>query len=480
MTWGPGGREKALEQIAADKEVWDILIIGGGITGAGIFNEASRLGQKVLLVEQKDFAWGTSSRSSKMIHGGLRYLLQGDLILTWHSAREREYLVKKYAGLIQPLSFLLPVYQGHFPGKRTLLAGLTLYDFLAGHRNHSYWEREKLLQEVPHLNSDQLLGAAHFVEATTDDAGLVLRILQEGTNDRALPVNYVAVKKLDSDKMGAVLQEMTTGREFHIQCRLIINATGVFADRFRQDVMTKPHLRPLRGSHLTFAQERLPLQHSVTIFHPDDKRPIFAYPWAGITLVGTTDLDDKGNLSLEPTITSEEVTYLLKGLHQMFPKLDLQEKDVMSTFAGLRPVVTTGKKKKPSQERRDTAIWFEDGLLTVTGGKLTTFRLTAHQALKKARSLLPHLKLRPLEHHAEPMSMGENDLQSLAKNEAVVHLEDLLLRRTRVGLTESDGGAKLFPHLRAALGWNEEKWKIEEQAYSKLWKEHYSLPGRMP
>ncbi len=477
--WNPQWRETTLNQIALDQEKWDLLIIGGGITGAGIFHEASRSGLKVLLVEQRDFAWGTSSRSSKLIHGGIRYLMQGDLSLTWHSAREREYLIRKYPGLVEPLPFLLPIYRGQFPGKWVTLAGLTFYDFLAGHWNHAFWDRDRVLREVPKLAPEGLLGAAHFFEATTDDARLVLQLLKEGSRDRAVALNYVSVAKLDSDKHGATLRDACSGREMHVQCRLIVNATGVFADQLRQNIRT-PRLRPLRGSHLIFPLERLPLKESVTILHPEDRRPVFAYPWQGAVLVGTTDLDYQENLNQEPTITSGEVDYLLKALHTMFPSLHLSRNDILSTFSGLRPIVSSGKQKRPSQERRDSAVWLEKDLLTVTGGKLTTFRITAREALTAARQQLPDLVLLPPEKEVMPIPYQPVDLRTAARSEAVIHLDDLLLRRTKLGLTEPKGAIGRLPEIesvcRQELGWDEAKWKQEVAAYLQTWQKHYSIP----
>lgn len=519
--WTKSWREEVLNRLQNSSETWDILIIGGGITGAGIFAEAARYPLKILLVDQNDFAWGTSSRSSKMIHGGLRYLAQGNVLLTWHAAREREYLLKKYPGLIKPLSFLLPIYEGRQPSKWLAMLGIAAYDFLAGHWNHSYWGVEKLLSEVPNLAKEQLKGALHFNEASTDDARLVLRLIMDAASDHAIPLNYVRVQELIKDQKGvcgALLKDASTGFEFEIKSKLVINATGVWADYLREQLAEKPCMRPLRGSHIIFPAEVFPLDHTVSVLHPEDKRPIFVSPWLGATLVGTTDLDYHDSLAEEPAITEQEEAYLLNGIAQFFPTLSIKQKDILSTFAGIRPVVGTGK-AKPSQESRDTVMWLEKGLLTVTGGKLTTFRYVAKKALAKLKNYLPQLK-NPLMHeedrspNAEEFSKpdlkriweyyghkavaamsrySEEDLKPIkhtpvlwgelrwaAQNESVMHLDDLLLRRTRIGLLLPEGGKEILEEVsricRDELNWTPNQWEEEKQRYLKNWKKHYSLP----
>lgn len=477
--WDLQGRESALRQLSDESEQWDILIVGGGITGAGIFREASRHDLKVLLIEQKDFAWGTSSRSSKLIHGGLRYLLQGDLKLTWHAAKEKIFLQKKFPGLIKPLTFLFPIYQKKNPKKWMLLAGLSFYDFLAGQKNHGFWTKEKVIHEIPRIDQEGLLGAGQFSEATTNDARLVLTLLKEATHENALPINYMALKSYDS-KNSAVIQDAITGQEFPIRCKMLVNAAGVWSDQVLKSEFQ--HLRPLRGSHLFFPGEKFPLNLALTILHPDDGRPIFAYPWEGCTLVGTTDLDFKDELMHEPAITQKEVHYLLKGIKKMCPSLNLGEEDILSTYTGLRPIIKSGRNKKPSQERRDTAIWVEKGILNVIGGKLTTFRITARQVLKEVKQFIPNFNLLPPEKFLEPVPFIEPDFRTIVRTEAVVHLDDLLLRRTHLGFTEPRGGLGLMDQIKTVcredLRWSESRWKVEEAAYHSLRRQYYRIPGK--
>jgi glycerol-3-phosphate dehydrogenase len=512
--WTEASRQQLLDRL--DNSSWDLLIIGGGITGAGIFAEASRSGLKVLLIEQKDFAWGTSSRSSKMIHGGLRYLLQGDLLLTMHAAREREFLMKKYAGLIEPLSFLFPIYQHKKPQKWLVRLGLTLYDLLAGHWNHSFWSTEQVLKEEPLIAQPYLKGAFNFAEAKTDDVRLVLRLLHEGTNEYCYPLNYIKVTKLIQENgtvVGALLKD-EEGKEFSIKSSLVINSTGPWADVLRLQISEKPHMRPLRGSHIIFSRDRFPVNHAISFPHPADDRPIFATPWEGVTLVGTTDLDYKGPINDEPAITLDEISYLLSGIDMMFPHLKLRAEEAISTFAGVRPVIDSGK-KNPSQELRDHAIWIEHGLMTVTGGKYTTFRLVARDVLKKAETILRNFKLKP-EETSPPsrifsspvetrlhgyyginsnilineINQSENsfvpgteicwaELEWAVRYESVVHLSDLLLRRTRLGLILPNGANSLLGKIevlcKKELNWSDDHWKKESQDYMDLIRKNYGI-----
>lgn len=512
--WNKSSRQEMLNQL--ENSSWDLLIIGGGITGAGIFAEASRSGLKVLLVEQQDFAWGTSSRSSKMIHGGLRYLLQGDLLLTMHAAREREFLMKKYAGLIKPLSFLLPIYQNKKPQKWLARIGLVLYDLLSGRRNHSFWSTDRVLNEEPLIAKPFLKGAFNFTEAKTDDVRLVLRLLHEGTNENCFPLNYIKVTRLiqENDKViGAILTD-ANGNEYSVKSTLVINSTGPWADNLRLQISEKPHMRPLRGSHLIFSQTRFPVRHAISFLHPADGRPIFATPWEGTTMVGTTDLDYKESLNDEPAISLEEIDYLLSGINMLFPDLKLKAEEAISTFAGVRPVIDSGK-KNPSQELRDHAIWIEHGLITVTGGKYTTFRLVARDVLKKAESILKNFKLKPEESiRADSQLLSDlqtrlqgyygkdslsvfnggdpsNDafvpgtqtlwaeLEWAARHESVEHLSDLLLRRTRIGLTLPNGASEHFEKIgelcKKELNWSADRWQKELKDYMDLIKKNYGI-----
>jgi glycerol-3-phosphate dehydrogenase len=516
--WRTGGRETLPALMAQE---WDLLVIGGGILGAGILLEAARRGLKALLVEQRDFAWGTSSRSSKLVHGGLRYLKDGRLHLTRESVRERESLLRDAPGLVEPLGFAFAHYEGQ-RGRRSFLAGLAVYDLLAGRRERHWLARDAFLERAPNVARDRLAGGIVYTDAKTDDARLVLRALQEALAHGAAALNYVAARSLlriGGRVAGAVLHDQPGGTSYELKARVTVDATGAWSGALHGK---GPRLRPLRGSHLILPAWRLPLSQAVSLMHPQDGRPVFAYPWEGTTLVGTTDLDHEQPMSMEARITRPELDYLLAALQAQFPGLGLTQADVLSTFAGVRPVIAGGH-AEASREGREHSVWSEDGLVAVAGGKLTTFRAIALDALKQVRAQLPDWRdeLRPCRVFAPPpdavdgrlpgamlrrlrgrhgaaagallAAAGEGEfalipgtetpwaeLRWAARAEAVQHLDDLLLRRTRLGLQLKEGGAALMPRIRAVcqpeLGWHDARWEQEQQDYTALWHAHYGLP----
>ena len=525
--WHKNWREEIWSDISQD---WDLIVVGGGITGAGILREATRLGLHVLLVEQRDFAWGTSSRSSKLVHGGLRYLKEGKIGLTRDSVREREQLLKEAPGLVEPLDFLLATYNGDSPGRFTYGAGLTIYDLLALRWSHRYYSSQDFRLMAGQLSAEGLEGGYRYGDAQTDDARLVLRVIREAVTGGGTAINYTKADKILRDKDGQVaglrIKDLESNRETLVYAPLIINATGAWADRLRGQLGAPRKIRPLRGSHLIFPSWRLPVAQAVSFLHPIDGRPVFLFPWEGVTLVGTTDADYDNSLDQEPVITAAEVAYLMAAVDARYPLLGIALEDVIATFAGVRPVIGSGK-DNPSEESRDHVIWEEEGLLTVTGGKLTTFRLVALEVLGKARQIDPEL---PHANKEFPMFdsldgelvRGENlddstcrrlighygveapsllraaqpdeleiipgtsilwaELRWAARAEGVVHLDDLLLRRVRLGLLVKNGGQAYLPRIRAIcqpeLGWDNVRWEQEERVYYALWQRCYSLPER--
>jgi glycerol-3-phosphate dehydrogenase len=524
--WGRDWRDEIWARL---DQPWDVIVIGGGITGAGILREAARLGLRSLLVEKRDFGWGTSSRSSKLVHGGLRYLKDRKLRLTRASVHERERLLDEGPGLIDPLGFLLATYEGDHPGRWTFSAALSVYDLLALQWSHRHYSAADFQMLAPHIVQDGLEGGFRYGDAQTDDARLVLRVIREAVADGAVALNYAAAVDLrrdDGTVRGVRLKDQVQDRSVDLYGRVIINATGAWADGLRGQVGAQPRIRPLRGSHLIFPAWRLPVAQAVSFLHPVDRRPVFIFPWDGITLVGTTDVDHDQPLDSEPSIDPEEVAYLMAAVESQFPALRLGLEDVLSTFAGVRPVIGTGK-ADPSKESRDHVVWEESGLLTVTGGKLTTFRLIALDVLKAVRHRLDgmpapdgdvsvlnqvdvdlpgadhldeamHRRLlgryaadapalvataRPGE--LEPIPATQSlwaELRWAARAEGVVHLEDLLLRRVRLGHLLPQGGAALLPRIRdicqPELGWDDARWRREEAAYLDLWQSAYGLPDR--
>jgi glycerol-3-phosphate dehydrogenase len=436
--------------------------------------------------------------------------------------------LREAAGLVEPQSFAFADYHGRKPGRWLFSLALALYDWMAGQRSRRYYPADEFLLLAPHIARTGLNGGMCYGDAKTDDARLVLRVLQEALAAGGVAVNYLAatrVLRTDGKADGVELLDALSGATHTMKAKVVISATGAWADDLRQNAAAGPKLRPLRGSHLLLLAWRLPVAQAVSLLHPRDGRPVFAFPWEGVTLVGTTDVDHGEGMKAEAAITPDEVAYLMQALEFQFPELGLGLDDIIATFAGVRPAIDSGK-ADPSKEARDHAVWLEQGLLTVTGGKLTTFRLIALDALAHCAPLLPGRQARayasrtfsqpePLPanaaltaaqaqrlqgrygtHAAELLAAaGEGELATIAgsetlwaelrwaaRAEAVMHLEDLLLRRTRLGLQLRQGGAELLPRIRATcqveLGWDDQRWLAEEAAYLDLWHQCYSLPPR--
>lgn len=523
------GRQKILESLKAESHTFDVVVIGGGITGAGVAREAAGSGLKTLLVEQKDFAWGTSSRSSKMVHGGLRYLASGHPRLTRDAVRERERMMREAPGLVDPLPFLMPHYKGMFPGPGLFQVLLAMYDRLAGTHSRGKYTPSETLQWIPGLNLQGLCATSRFTDAVTDDARLVQRLVAEAMGDGAVCLNYVAATGIERDDTGAVcglsLVPEESGDEtgIRVSTRCVINATGAWADRLQiRSVTEHPlNIRPLRGSHLVIPWQKLPVTCAVSLLHPDDRRPVFAFPWAGTSVLGTTDLEHQEDLNQEPAITRPEVAYLLQIATRLFPGAVIQQTDVLSSWAGVRPVVTDGEGKDPSRENREHAIRQDNGLISIAGGKLTTFRPMARQALAMALGDRHEALLRddqqpvftPAPKMPKPAAMptltwerlggyygpdrqalveeGATDeiagtgmlwaeLEWACRHEQIQHLDDLMLRRSRLGLVLRDGGAAVLPEVRERcqqwLGWDDSRWKQEQKRYLAIHDAAYRLP----
>ena len=515
---------------------WDVIIVGGGITGAGVLREAVRMGYRALLVEQRDFAWGTSSRSSKMIHGGLRYLGSGDYKLTRDSLTERERLVVEAPGLVDRTDFYFGMRKGVFPGRWLFTVLLWIYDRIAGVKSSGYCNAEESRQRFDGLGGDDLKGACYYTDGITDDSRLVMRILQESLDRGGSALNYVKVESLimeNDEVQGVRLLEQdgdASGAEpIELRAPVVINATGAWADKLRNHVNSEVRVRPLRGSHLVIPRARLPVDGVYSFFHPEDKRSVFVFPWEGATAIGTTDLDHSCSLDEEASITPEEVNYLLDGVNSQFPRKQISRADVISTWSGVRPVIGSEKSKDPSKERRDHAVWSDKGLVTVSGGKLTTFRLIALDALAAAKSRLPEprgaaqddrifsepgvspeqlvpgdarwgrrllgrygsaaqalLYAAPAQEHCriEGTDFCLAECRWAIQQEATVHLDDLMLRRTRLGLLLPTGGEQLFgelaPMFRDIAHWSESHWQSEVERYKTILRRFYSLPDSDP
>jgi glycerol-3-phosphate dehydrogenase len=539
----PHWRDQALARL---DETFDLIIIGGGITGCGILLDAAQRGLRTLLVEGHDIAFGTSSRSSKLIHGGLRYLKQMQFRVTRVACRERDRMMALNPDLVRPIRFLYPARTGDRTPGWTVDLGLWMYDRLTSRaEKHRHMTLEELQHVAPDLAVDNLDRTMAYTDGVADDALLTLAVAATGFAYGGLVLTRAEVVEGLTDAngriRGVVLRDLESGRTARVRAHLVINATGVWVDQLRQAFgVAGTRLRPARGSHIIFPVARLPLQAAVTLPSPDDGRPVFLIPHPEGILMGTTDIYHDGSLD-EPRVTRAEVTYLLRAAQVYYPNRQLTERDIMASFAGVRPILYSHA-DNPSAASREEDIWEERGMLSVAGGKLTTWRHTAEETVDEALKRLPEERTRSLARcytkgtpladlapadlqdrlrrihsvpadvaagmarrlrgaawwaprlaHARHGALGrlrrvvgdENELAPLLDGTdlsaaevrahlcfgAVLHLDDLLLRRARVGLWHPALARQLLPRLRRLfaqeLGWDHRRWDAEVEAFDK-------------
>lgn len=376
------------------KDDFDVLVIGGGITGVSVARDAAMRGFRTALVEKEDFASGTSSGSSRMIHGGLRYLENYEFGLVFQCCSERRTMLKIAPRLVRPLPFLYPLYRGQKPAPWKLRLGLTLYDALGLFQNvqpHRWLDPQEVSRREPLLGGRGLLGAARFYDAQVDDARLTMYLAKAAHFEGATVANYAEVVKLlkaDGQIRGAVVRDGISGAEIEVNARVVVNATGVWVDTVRkQDTPNRrSSLRPTKGIHLVLPRQRLPTQHAIAFDSPRDGRHVFLFPWGEHAIVGTTDTDYEGDLN-RPAANREDVDYLLEALAYVFPGAQIGTEDVVSTFAALRPLLyAEGGTYALSREHEISTS--PSGLITVAGGKLTTARLMAEQIVDRVERRL--------------------------------------------------------------------------------------------
>ncbi len=503
---------------------WDLIVIGGGITGAGIFRRAVSGGFKTLLIEAADFSSGTSSKSSKLVHGGFRYLRNRQYDVTFESVRQREQLLRQAKNLVTPLGFVLS-YNKSSGHKKAFHLGVIMYDLMAPKWSHKHLSLEQLRASMPLLRPKDMEGAYLYYDARLDDSRMVLRLIEESVQDGGTALNYAKALRLLRQNNGQVCgvaiedqsrQQLGTKEIF---AKAVINATGPWTDELRSQLGKGERVRPLRGSHLVFSFDDLPLPHAVTLMHPKDGRAMFAIPWEGRTIFGTTDLDHFLPLEQEPYCTNQETEYMLEAVNAIFPDAHIDESLIISSFAGLRPIVR-GDASDPSAESRAHLVLEEDGLVTITGGKLTIFEIMAEDTLKAALPLIDK-PLSPIKEwfkqldfdllhsnlssesadyllgrygeslerllsQADPVDLAPvedlfchwAELPFNARHGMVEHLDDLLLRRTRLGLLLTNGGSQHFEKIRALvqleLGWTDLTWQAELTRYKQIYSQAYS------
>jgi len=397
----------------------DLLVIGGGINGAGIARDAAMRGLRTFLVEQHDLGSGTSSRSSRLIHGGLRYLEQGEFGMVLEANRERRTLLRIAPHLVWPLSFVFPVHRGDRVSRWRLAAGMLLYDALALFRNvrvHRMLGKRGMLETEPMLRDRGLLGGARYYDAQCDDARLVVATARSAMHHGALVSNYMAVTALERTAgrvVGAQLEDRITGERGAIRASVVVNASGPWADQVRrlEDAGAAPLLQPTKGVHVVVDRSRIDHREAVVFTSPIDGRMMFVLPWGDLSYIGTTDTD-----SAEPPgdlhVSGDDIVYLLRSANARFPSARLTVEDVRASWAGLRPLLLDRDGQITSDRSREHDIVHgSGGMLTAVGGKLTTYRSMAAEVVDAAMRELRHRDGRPRHGEArtdiEPLPGGE-------------------------------------------------------------------------
>lgn len=386
-------KRKSIVQAMGQKPL-DVIVIGGGITGAGISLDATTRGLRTALFEMQDFAAGTSSRSTKLVHGGLRYLKQFDVKTVAEVGKERAIVYENGPHVTTPEWMLLPLHRGGSFGKFSTGIGLRVYDFLAGvkrsERRRMLSEQETLSRE-PLLKQEGLLGGGYYVEYRTDDARLTIEVMKEAVRNGAMALNYMKVDSFlyeNGKIVGVRVVDQLDGEAFEFRAKKIINAAGPWVDDLRNKDHSKTgkHLQLSKGVHLVIDQSKFPLKQAI-YFDTPDGRMVFAIPRDGKTYVGTTDTFYKAD-PVQPVMTQEDRDYIMKAIHYMFPSLQLTADDVESSWAGVRPLIYEEGKNASEISRRDEIWQSPSGLITIAGGKLTGYRKMAEMIVDLVMKLL--------------------------------------------------------------------------------------------
>ncbi|MFN8291313.1 MAG: glycerol-3-phosphate dehydrogenase/oxidase [Chitinophagaceae bacterium] len=477
-------------------EAFDICIIGGGATGLGTALDAASRGLKVALFEQHDFAKGTSSRSTKLVHGGVRYLQQGNIKLVMEALKERGLLLKNAPQLVHNQQFVVPNYK--WWEKTFYGIGLKIYDKMAGKLGLGpsvFLSKEETLRLAPTLDPEDLRGGVLYHDGQFDDARLAISLARTAAGYGAVVLNYFPVNALlkkNNKVCGVWVKDHFTGKEYEVQSKAVINATGVFTDRLMgmDDPKHEPVIRPSQGIHLVVDRSFLPGETAIMIPRTDDGRVLFAVPWHGKIVLGTTDTAVE-TISTEPVPLQEEIEFILKHIGRYLTK-DPARQDVKSMFAGLRPLVR-GKTKKTASLSRDHFIQVAaSGLITITGGKWTTYRKMAEDVVNitmektglpggscMTRALVLKGQEEPLfPASAETLSEAalQNWVQHSVQEEMCMTVEDFLSRRTRQLLLDAEKAIRLAPLVATLLSRELKKdgdWINEQINIFKETAKHY-------
>lgn len=489
--------------------IWDILVIGGGATGLGIALDSSTRGFKTLLLEQSDFAKGTSSRSTKLAHGGVRYMAQGDLLLVMEALHERGLMLKNAPHLTSNQEFVVPVYTFFDVIKYTV--GLIFYDLLAGRlslgKSH-FINKGKTLTRLPQLKPGRLKGGVVYHDGQFDDSRMTVALAKSCVESGSIVLNYVKVIGLLKNEKGKIngvkAKEEVSGDEINIRTKLVINATGVFADAVSRldNPLAKPIMKPSQGVHIVLDKSFLPGNSAIMIPKTDDGRVLFAIPWYNKVVVGTTDTP-VDSVNLEPVALESEISFILNTAEKYLVKPPGRE-DILSVFAGLRPLAANPDNPHSTKEvsRRYKITLSSSGLLTIVGGKWTTYRRMAEETIDKAikAGILEKRKCVTSDHPLSPDSTNissdrlciygtgsikiENMIHEnpglglpinpalpytraeiiwICRNEMPLNIEDILARRTRALFLNAKVSAEMAPEVAALMA--------EELGFDLKWQE---------
>jgi len=405
LGWNYKNRDRIIKRLQEKK--YDIIVIGAGITGAGVAREAAMRDLKVACVDMQDFAAGTSSRSSKLAHGGIRYLGHGEMDLVKESTTERNWMLAHLPHLVRPIPFLFVELEGGKYKKRDIVGACKIYDFLSDnesefktYKKHKWYKPEEIFEMEPEFIREGNKGGAVYYDNNVDDARLTIEILKEAVVRGADIINYCKVTGYMKDNgkiSGVKCKDLENDGEFEMKGTLIVNATGVWTDELLEsypEEIPKPLIRPTKGVHLQFKREHVKNNMATIIRSIADDRAFFVLPRnKNYTIIGTTDTDYKDNLA-NPFCNKDDADYLITSVKHYFPNAELDYNNILSTYAGIRPLVMQKGKSESEVSRKHIIFFSDDGLLTITGGKLTAWRSMAEDLFKKVeeRNFFPNIK----------------------------------------------------------------------------------------
>ena len=502
----------------AVSERFDIVVIGGGITGAGIALTAARKGWKTLLIDKHDFAFGTSSRSAKMIHGGLRYLQNLQIKLVKEALHEREHLLKEYPHLVKPQPFFMPIYKSRL-SKIKLGIGLSGYDYLTGESSmpkHAEMDMEEVKIRFPQLNTTSMVGGFIYYDAKTNDARLTNEVIQEAADLGAVVLNYfelTSLQKQSSKIKSITCEDKITGKNYTIKSNVFVSATGIWTDELLKKFDSedkKKYLMPSKGVHLIVSADHFPKDCVMLLPTANgDGRMIWCMPWDdNLNVIGTTDTDYTEEND-EIFILKDEISYILESVNAQLKDKQLTEADILSVYAGIRPLLNDkDESKKSNQRSRDYQIWWNnDNMLTISGGKLTSFLSMAENCIKtiedkhgiqssdneeiKINSLIDNFKHRygiknatlianiaqensELVLNFKDYNYSPAEIIFFIRHQHAQKLDDILTRRTLISYQMKDFDEDLVKTvseiMTKELNWSAEQINIEVDLYRKSWK----------